>query len=106
MKPERITLAGVVPTYVVGANYDPPPTVPDGFEEFSFELATATCRNEAPPSLALGLLTFFWYLRGVLYYGRDEFGWALAVPLAPLVTVVGILDPPGESRVTKKSGGS
>lgn len=64
-------------------------------------------------SLSLGLLTLFWYLRGVLYYGADSVAWALAVPLAPLVTVVhsmgtvaGILDPPEEFRVTEKVGGS
>lgn len=147
-------------------------------DDFSFELSTATCRNEAPPSLTeitqqrrrwaagnlqaatelpggyqlltrirnyawalspvvtlvvvplsvlgvgiaatgllaltslgLGALTLFWYLRGVLYYGQEKFVWALAVPLAPIVTVVhsmgtvaGILDPPGEFRVTKKVG--
>jgi hypothetical protein len=144
----------------------------------SFELATATCRNEAPPSLGeilqqrrrwaagnlraatdlpagyqlltrvrnyawalspvvalvvvplsllgvgaaagglfaalslgLGLLTAFWYLRGVAYYGSDKLGWALAVPLAPVVTVVhsmgtvaGVLDPPESFRVTEKAG--
>lgn len=149
-------------------------------DAFSFELATATCANEAPPSLseitqqrrrwaagniqaatelpykyqlltrirnyawalspiitlvvlplsvlgigisstglfasmsiALGVLTLFWYLRGVLYYGRSTFVWAIAVPLAPIVTVVhsmgtvaGILDPPAEFRVTKKVGNS
>ncbi len=147
-------------------------------EDFTFELSTATCRNEAPPSLveitqqrrrwaagnleaatdlplgyqvltrvrnyawalspvvtmivvplsllgigvaaagafalaslALGLLTLFWYLRGVLYYGPDKLEWGLAVPLAPLVTVVhsmgtvaGILDPPDGFRVTEKVG--
>ncbi len=145
---------------------------------FSFELATTTCANEAPPSLseitqqrrrwaagnvraaselplgyqlltrvrnyawalspvvtvvvvplailgigiaatglyallsmALGLLTVFWYLRGVLYYGGSKLAWAAAVPLAPLVTVVhsmgtvaGIIDPPEEFRVTEKVG--
>jgi hypothetical protein len=62
-------------------------------------------------SLALGLLTVFWYLRGVLYYGGSTVAWAAAVPLAPLVTVVhsmgtvaGILDPPEEFRVTEKVG--
>jgi hypothetical protein len=147
-------------------------------EGFTFELATATCANEAPPSLseiaqqrrrwaagnvraatalpfgyqvltrvrnyawalspivtlvvvpltllgvgiaatglfaltsmALGVLTLFWYLRGVLYYGRSKFAWAVAVPLAPVVTVVhsmgtvaGIIDPPEEFRVTEKVG--
>ncbi len=149
-------------------------------EEFTFELATATCRNEAPPSLteitqqrrrwaagnidaatalppryqlltrirnyawalspivtlvvvplsllgigvasgglflalslSLGLLTVFWYLQGVRYYDADGPSLALAVPLAPLVTVVhsmgtvaGILDPPEGFRVTEKVGGS
>jgi len=148
--------------------------------DFSFELATATCANEAPPSLseitqqrrrwsagnvraaselplgyelltrirnyawalspivtlivvpltmlgvgvaatglfallsvALGLLTVFWFLRGVLYYGGSKLAWAAAVPLAPLVTVVhsmgtvaGILAPPAEFRVTEKAGDS
>jgi len=147
-------------------------------EDFTFELATAVCRNEAPPSLheivqqrrrwaagnvraatelpagyqalvrvrnyawalspvvtlvvvplsllgvavggsalfgalslLLALLTVFWYLRGVVYYGPDELPWVAAAPLAPLITVVhslgtvvGILDPPGEFRVTKKAG--
>ncbi len=147
-------------------------------ESFTFELATATCRNEAPPSLTeitqqrrrwaagnidaatslplgyqvltrvrnyawalspvvtlvvvslsvlgvglgtsglfvgmsfgLGLLTLFWYLRGVQYYGSDGAVWVLALPLAPLVTiihsmgtVVGIVDPPAGFRVTKKVG--
>jgi len=145
--------------------------------DLSFELASATCRNEAPPSLgeilqqrrrwaagnvdaatelplgyqiltrvrnyawalspivalvvlplsifgvsivagglfvvtsiALGLLTLFWYLRGVAYYGREKL--ALAVPLAPVLTVVhsmgtvaGVLDPPEDFRVTEKAGG-
>ena len=149
-------------------------------EDFTFELATATCRNEAPPSLteitqqrrrwaagnvraasalplgyqlltrvrnyawalspvvtlvvvplsvlgagvgaggpvavasvALGLLTAFWYFRGVLYYGRDNAVWVVALPLAPLVTVIhsmgtvaGIVDPPTGFRVTKKVGGA
>jgi len=147
-------------------------------EEFSFELSSVVCRNEAPPSLTeitqqrrrwaagnlraarelplgyeiltrvrncswalspvvtllvvplsvlgiggvagglflsvslgLGLLTLFWYGRGVLYYGDDSLGWLLAIPLAPVVTVVhslgtvaGILNPPAEFRVTKKVG--
>lgn len=147
-------------------------------DDFTFELSTATCANEAPPSLTeilqqrrrwaagnlqastdlprryqiltrvrnyawalspgvtlivlplsvlgigvvatglfavmslgLGVLTLFWYLRGVVYYGGSKLAWALAVPLAPLITVVhsmgtvaGILDPPREFRVTKKVG--
>ncbi|MBX0286446.1 glycosyltransferase family 2 protein [Haloarcula salinisoli] len=146
--------------------------------DIDFELATATCRNEAPPSLTeilqqrrrwaagnveastdlplgyqlltrvrnyawalspvvtlvvvplsvlgvgvggsglfaltsllLGALTLFWYLRGVCYYGREKRLWAVAVPLAPLITVVhsmgtvvGILAPPTEFRVTEKVG--
>jgi len=149
-------------------------------ESFTFELATATCRNEAPPSLteitqqrrrwaagnidaatslplgyqlltrvrnyawalspivtlivvplsilgiglgagglfaamsfSLGVLTLFWYLRGVQYYGGDDTVLALALPLAPVVTVIhsmgtvaGILDPPTSFRVTKKVGGA
>ncbi len=62
-------------------------------------------------SLLLGLFTLFWYLRGVLYYGGSTLSLALAVPLAPLVTVVhslgtvsGILRPPDGFRVTKKVG--
>ncbi|MHB9288753.1 glycosyltransferase family 2 protein [Halobacteriales archaeon Cl-PHB] len=62
-------------------------------------------------SLTLGLFTLFWYLRGVLYYGGSKLALALAVPLAPLVTVVhslgtvaGILDPPEGFRVTRKVG--
>lgn len=146
-------------------------------DSFRFELSTATCRNEAPPSLveitqqrrrwaagnleaaatlplryqvvtrvrncawalspivtliavpvtvlgtgvvsgsfvvvswALGAFTLFWYLRGVVYYGREQLAWALALPLAPIVTLVhsmgtvaGILSPPGEFRVTEKIG--
>ncbi|NHX34962.1 MULTISPECIES: glycosyltransferase family 2 protein [Halolamina] len=146
--------------------------------DFTFELATATCANEAPPSLSeitqqrrrwaagnvraaaelppgyqlltrvrnyawalspivtlvvlplailgvgvaatdavtllsisLGLLTAFWYLRGVAYYGEGKLTWAAAVPLAPVVTLVhsmgtiaGILDPPEDFRVTEKVG--
>jgi uncharacterized membrane protein YphA (DoxX/SURF4 family) len=53
---------------------------------------------------ALGALTLFWYLRGVLYDGREQLAWVAAAPLAPLGTVVGILNPPGEFRVTRKIG--
>jgi len=62
-------------------------------------------------SIGLGLLTLFWYLRGVQYYGLDRIALAFAVPLAPIVTVVhsmgtvaGILDPPAGFRVTEKVG--
>ncbi|WP_440990337.1 glycosyltransferase family 2 protein [Haloarchaeobius baliensis] len=62
-------------------------------------------------SLGLGALTLFWYARGLQHYGRDGLKWTVALPLAPLVTVVhsmgtvvGILNPPGEFRVTKKVG--
>lgn len=47
----------------------------------------------------------------MLYYGPEKLEWGLAVPLAPLVTVVhslgtvaGILDPPDGFRVTEKVG--
>ncbi len=62
-------------------------------------------------SLALGLFTLFWFLRGVAYYGMAERKLALALPLAPLVSVVhsmgtvaGIIDPPADFRVTEKAG--
>jgi len=62
-------------------------------------------------SLLLAAFTAFWFLRGVAYYGRGTAGLALAVPLAPLVTVVhslgtvvGVLDPPEDFRVTTKEG--
>ena len=62
-------------------------------------------------SLTLAAFTAFWFLRGVAHYGRETAGWALAVPLAPVVTVVhslgtvaGVLDPPEEFRVTEKTG--
>lgn len=65
----------------------------------------------AATSLLLGSLTLFWYLRGVWYYGRSNVAWAVAVPLAPVITVVhsmgtvaGILAPPTEFRVTEKVG--
>ena len=148
-------------------------------ENFTFELATATCRNEAPPlteitrhrrrwaagnvraasalplgyqfltrvrnyawalppvvtlvvvplsllgvglgagaggpfavaSVVRGLLTAFWYFRGVLYDGRDDAVGVVTLPLAPVVTVLhpmgtvaGIVDPPTEFRVTKTVG--
>ncbi|MFB6188633.1 MAG: glycosyltransferase family 2 protein [Halapricum sp.] len=62
-------------------------------------------------SLGLALFTAFWFLRGVAYYGDRHLGLALALPLAPLVTVVhsmgtvaGILSPPENFRVTEKVG--
>jgi hypothetical protein len=62
-------------------------------------------------SVVLGLFTAFWFLRGVVYYGDRQAGWALALPLAPLITVVhsmgtvaGILSPPENFRVTTKVG--
>jgi hypothetical protein len=62
-------------------------------------------------STVLGALTLFWYLRGVSYYGRTKRKWAVAVPLAPLITAVhsmgtvaGILAPPEGFRVTRKVG--
>lgn len=62
-------------------------------------------------SVLLGLFTAFWFLRGIVYYGDRQAGWALALPLAPLITVVhsmgtvaGILSPPAQFRVTKKVG--
>mgnify|MGYP000041244844 FL=1 len=63
-------------------------------------------------SLGLGLFTAFWFLRGVVYYGDGYGSWLLALPLAPLVTVIhsmgtvaGILNPPEHFRVTTKVGG-
>jgi len=62
-------------------------------------------------SLGLALFTAFWFIRGVVYYGEDYHVWMLALPLAPLVTVVhalgtvlGILSPPEGFRVTTKVG--
>ena len=62
-------------------------------------------------SLLLAAFTAFWFLRGVAYYGRGAATVALAVPLAPVVTVVhslgtvaGVLDPPEDFRVTTKTG--
>ena len=63
-------------------------------------------------SMGLALCTLGWFLLGVAYYGDDHRHWALAVPLAPLITVVhsmgtvaGILNPPETFRVTTKVGG-
>jgi len=62
-------------------------------------------------SLALGVLTFVWFLLGVLAYGKRDLVLVAALPLAPLVTVVhslgtvvGVLDPPRGFRVTRKVG--
>ena len=62
-------------------------------------------------SMALALCTLAWFLLGVAYYGGDYGYWALALPLAPVVTVVhsmgtvaGILAPPETFRVTTKVG--
>ncbi|WP_227133302.1 glycosyltransferase family 2 protein [Halorubellus salinus] len=63
-------------------------------------------------SVLLAAFTVFWYLRGVLYYDdADQVPLALALPLAPVVTVVhsmgtvaGILAPPADFRVTEKAG--
>jgi uncharacterized membrane protein len=62
-------------------------------------------------SVALGLFTLFWFLRGVAYYGMEDRKLALALPLAPVVSVVhsmgtvaGIVDPPEDFRVTAKAG--
>ncbi|GAA0550306.1 glycosyltransferase family 2 protein [Halorubrum ejinorense] len=62
-------------------------------------------------SMGLALCTLGWFLLGVHYYGDDHRHWALAVPLAPLITVVhsmgtvaGILNPPETFRVTTKVG--
>ena len=62
-------------------------------------------------SMGLALCTLGWFLLGVAYYGDDHRHWALAVPLAPLITVVhsmgtvaGILNPPETFRVTTKVG--
>lgn len=62
-------------------------------------------------SLLLAAFTAFWFLRGVASYGARGLKWALALPLAPLVTVVhsmgtvaGILNPPERFRVTEKVG--
>ncbi|WP_323675288.1 glycosyltransferase family 2 protein [Halorubellus sp. PRR65] len=60
----------------------------------------------------LAAFTAFWYLRGVLYYdGNEQVPLVLALPLAPVVTVVhsmgtvaGILAPPADFRVTEKAG--
>ena len=62
-------------------------------------------------SMGLAVCTLGWYLLGVVYYGDDHRQWALALPLAPVITVVhsmgtvaGILNPPETFRVTSKVG--
>jgi hypothetical protein len=62
-------------------------------------------------SVVLGLFTLFWFLRGVACYGAEGHKLALALPLAPVLsvvhsmgTVVGIVDPPDDFRVTEKAG--
>ena len=62
-------------------------------------------------SMGLALCTLGWFLLGLVYYGDEHFQWALALPLAPLITVIhsmgtvaGILDPPETFRVTTKAG--
>jgi len=62
-------------------------------------------------SMGLALCTLGWFLLGVVYYGDGHQQWALALPLAPLITVVhsmgtvfGILNPPETFRVTTKVG--
>ncbi|WP_435075802.1 glycosyltransferase [Halorubrum sp. HHNYT27] len=62
-------------------------------------------------SMGLALCTLGWFLLGVVYYGDDHRRWALALPLAPVITVVhsmgtvvGILNPPETFRVTSKVG--
>ena len=62
-------------------------------------------------SMGLALCTLGWFLLGVAYYGDDHSYWALALPLAPVITVihsmgtvVGILNPPETFRVTTKVG--
>jgi hypothetical protein len=62
-------------------------------------------------SLGLAAFTAFWYLQGVARYGDSRLRLLLALPLAPVVTVVhstgtvlGILDPPDGFRVTRKVG--
>ncbi|WP_435066664.1 glycosyltransferase [Haloplanus sp. C73] len=63
-------------------------------------------------SMGLALCTLAWFLLGVVYYGADHRHWALALPLAPVITVIhsmgtvaGILNPPETFRVTTKVGG-
>jgi hypothetical protein len=62
-------------------------------------------------SMGLALCTLAWFLLGVAYYGEDHRQWALALPLAPVITVIhsmgtvaGILNPPETFRVTTKVG--
>ncbi|WP_256402315.1 glycosyltransferase [Halorubrum salinum] len=62
-------------------------------------------------SMGLALCTIGWFLLGVGYYGDKHRQWAIAVPLAPLITVIhsmgtvaGIVSPPETFRVTTKVG--
>jgi len=62
-------------------------------------------------SVLLAVFTGLWYLLGVGHYGSRGVTLALALPLAPMVTVVhslgtvlGILLPPEDFRVTEKVG--
>ena len=62
-------------------------------------------------SMGLALCTLSWFLLGVAYYGTDHRQWVLALPLAPMITVIhsmgtvaGILNPPETFRVTTKVG--
>ncbi|ELZ48932.1 hypothetical protein C464_05960 [Halorubrum coriense DSM 10284] len=62
-------------------------------------------------SMGLAVCTLGWFLLGVGYYGDDHHRWALAVPLAPVITVIhsmgtvaGIVSPPETFRVTTKVG--
>lgn len=62
-------------------------------------------------SIGLAGFTVFWFARGLRYYGVTELKWLLVVPLVPLIsvvhsmgTVVGILHPPANFRVTEKVG--
>lgn len=62
-------------------------------------------------SLGLAAFTALWFLMGVAYYGKNTLKWLAVVPLTPLValvhsfgTALGLLNPPEDFRVTKKTG--
>ncbi|MFC7208934.1 glycosyltransferase [Natronoarchaeum sp. GCM10025321] len=62
-------------------------------------------------SMGLALCTLGWFLLGVIYYGDNHRQWILALPLAPVITVIhsmgtiaGLLNPPETFRVTTKVG--